>query len=279
MLISSTFLVLSAISLHTSFAATCYRRGGEEISSEQQPCFPEKKHSACCSLSKGSGAPGDICTSDGLCMAQIAPWTGHLYLNGCTDRTWNSPDCPSICSGTTPTAGIHILPCPHLGLNRWCCSENGDNCCDNAFDLKLGRLVFSTSISSSLPTSSSSSSSPPTNSPTISSDNSPQQSSSPTSNTVGPTCPPNSSLNGQCQANSKAVTVGAGLGAALGACLLASAVGFWFQRRRYNKSLQELRKLQENSFPSTLPHVNMNPRELPSNPKPVLFEMGNDHQN
>ena len=50
-------------------------------------------HSACC-------APGDPCTANGYCFGSA----GYLYRGGCTDITWQSPNCCPKCRDSTQSA-------------------------------------------------------------------------------------------------------------------------------------------------------------------------------
>lgn len=80
-----------------AIATQCYFTDGSATLAEQQPCFPDKINGPCCGINKSNGDPNDICLTNGLCLAQVSPYTGLILLNACTDPTWESNDCPSIC--------------------------------------------------------------------------------------------------------------------------------------------------------------------------------------
>jgi hypothetical protein len=62
-------------------------------------CLTNGTNSMCC-------ASGDACTTSGWCLGS----SGYLYRGGCTDRSWTSNACMSICKGI---ASIHFwfFPC------------------------------------------------------------------------------------------------------------------------------------------------------------------------
>jgi hypothetical protein len=90
-------LTIQTALLPFAIATQCYFTDGSPGLAELQPCFPDNTNSACCAINKTNGDPNDICLSNGLCLAQVAPYTGLILLNGCTDRNWESPGCPGIC--------------------------------------------------------------------------------------------------------------------------------------------------------------------------------------
>lgn len=49
-------------------------------------CSLTSNNSACCAV-------GHICLDNGLCT----PGNGQIIRGGCTDQTWNSPECPQYC--------------------------------------------------------------------------------------------------------------------------------------------------------------------------------------
>ncbi|KAE8327679.1 hypothetical protein BDV39DRAFT_175089 [Aspergillus sergii] len=254
------WLSIQTVILPHTIARQCYWRNGASTLDEQQPCFPDKENSPCCATNKQNGDSNDVCTSNGLCVAQVEPYTGLVLQNGCTDSSWNSSDCLSICPDSMkPDYGIHILPCPDKSLRHWCCSLSGSDCCDSAFELDMGTLM----LSSNSTNSSSSASASATVTATVTAG---------TSN-ESPTC------NGDCHAASTTVAVGAGVGAGLGACLIATLCLLIFQRRMYRKKLQEMKALQSSAFPYVQqygPFVPKNPVEMPLNQRPTVFEIDSE---
>ena len=69
----------------------CYFPDGS-VSPQDIPChsfFPAGGASACCGAA-------DVCLNNKLCLAQTG---GELISRGsCTDQTWQSLECPQICS-------------------------------------------------------------------------------------------------------------------------------------------------------------------------------------
>jgi hypothetical protein len=72
--------------------ATCYARNGTEASFWGFPYAPctSEANSACCYLRLD-----DICTPQGLCSSEVA----GLFIDGCTDPTWESSACSHLCPG------------------------------------------------------------------------------------------------------------------------------------------------------------------------------------
>ncbi|KAH1489004.1 hypothetical protein LV164_006369 [Aspergillus fumigatus] len=228
MLVSSTSASIAVVLLLTQWtgstiAAQCYFSDGSKADSSFQPCFPDQYNSPCCANNKPKGMANDLCLTSGLCLAQMQGFAGMIYQNGCTDQTGKSSQCQAICSDST-SGGIHLLPCPAKGTNKWCCSINGTDCCDNAATVSIGTIYGYTSISAS---SASSSTSTATGTGTIA------------TTTVTTTAAAGSGTEVCSDSSSKATAVGAGIGAGLGTCLVATLFALWFQRRMYQKKLQQ----------------------------------------
>lgn len=276
-------LVIQASMLPATLAAKCYFTDGTEATNEMQPCFPEKANSACCSINKSGNQTNDICTSTGLCLAQVSPYTGFFILDACTDESWGS-DCPQLnktlcpigmnfCNiwtlesippiwrlqGTTikESFGIHVLPCPKVegGLNHWCCSSDGSDCCDKAFLLDVGTLILSNAPSRNI-----------------------SSSTTQALTTMTVTASPGSSSDKGSKSDPDTTTIGIGVG--LGACLAGMIGAVIFQKRVYQKRLRELEGLKAPpTFNNcTREHLPVYPTELPNNSRPLLFELGGNSQ-
>ncbi|KAK2811666.1 hypothetical protein FQN50_002009 [Emmonsiellopsis sp. PD_5] len=250
---ASLWLFLQAALLPKAIAASCYATDGTDLgTSDFQPCFPDRDHSACCSLTKSNNGIGDICTSEGLCMAQISPYTGAFFVNGCTDENCD---------------GVRVLPCPKNGLDHWCCSKDNKDCCDDSFQLNIGSFMFPTSSSSPKPSSTSSTSSTGTAGSTT---------------TAGPgTCQETGQgAARECPAASKSnIAATAGVGAALGASLGAALIGLFFQRRRYHKKLHQLQVGGINHAGYKPPgYTAAPPVELPPSGKTEAYEIDGHHR-
>lgn len=90
-------LAFQTLFLSTAAASKCYYSDGTQADSEMQPCFPSKSVSACCSTNKNGNLSNDVCLHNGLCIAQVAQYSGLIYQNACTDKSWESSDCPRVC--------------------------------------------------------------------------------------------------------------------------------------------------------------------------------------
>lgn len=88
-----------------SFSGLCYAQKGcfypnGVRAGADFPCDPEAADSACC----GVGEVGTVCLTNGLCRRP----NGNIIRGSCTDRSWNSPECPKFCLGRYPiTSSIY----------------------------------------------------------------------------------------------------------------------------------------------------------------------------
>ncbi|KAF5863790.1 hypothetical protein ETB97_009425 [Aspergillus alliaceus] len=260
------WLLIQATLLSQILARQCYWRDGMPALSELQPCFPEKENSACCATKKTNGDPNDICTESGLCIAQVSPYAGQVLRDGCTDSSWKSSDCPNMCPDSMRGEyGLHILPCPDISLRHWCCSDNGSNCCDNAFKLDIGTMILPTALSSSVV---------PSAAATVTAT---------TTATVTPGTTSEPTCDGACHADTTTVAVGVGVGAGLGACLMATVFMLCFQRRTYQKKLRDIGKVTHWGHSPGVqqcggPLVAVHPVELPPGREPVVHEIDSGYQ-
>ncbi|KAL2831111.1 hypothetical protein BDW59DRAFT_140415 [Aspergillus cavernicola] len=291
-------LIIHSALLSTSLAASCYFSDGSYGSSEQQPCFPDQEVSACCGLAKATGDENDYCLTSGICLGQVAGYTGFMMLNSCTDSSWESDDCPNICPRSTRAShGIHILPCLETDSSHWCCSVDGSDCCDDAFEFDIGTLMFPDGGSNGNWTNPTSVVNPPTSTNAGSIESISTNSDQPTttvtitarptadSDTASDSASPSETTcdNGTCPDSKTAVVgVGVGLGAALVVCLLSSAGALWFQRRVFKKRLEDTRAsfLAAGYMPAPhaqaelfAPHARPSIAELPLNKPRTVFEM------
>lgn len=95
-LIYSLFLVAATFQ-SVSGEAACYYPNGD-LNPDDVPCNPSTDFSACCGR-------GWTCLSNGVCMLGQDSSVGSIsrvgstYRTSCTDRTWNSTECPTFCKG------------------------------------------------------------------------------------------------------------------------------------------------------------------------------------
>ncbi|PLB45020.1 hypothetical protein P170DRAFT_458610 [Aspergillus steynii IBT 23096] len=236
-------------------ATRCFWRDNSLALDEYEPCFPTRANSGCCGTNKKGDQINDICLSNGLCYAQVRPYTGLILQNTCTDQSWKSSDCPKICpEDMRTTFGIHVLPCPRYSNRHWCCSSNGSDCCDNAFEMDMGTLML-----------------PSDNAPTTVSGKVSTSTATVFSTVTSKIKTPG---GGSDEDKQKTTLVGAGVGAGLGACILAMAGALWFQRRMYEKRLRESKAIQAQTFDQNYAPVRvMPPAELPPNYQQTVYEM------
>ncbi|KAK2796773.1 hypothetical protein FQN51_008997 [Onygenales sp. PD_10] len=79
--------LLLLVHLPRAASVSCYLPNGD-LEPNDQPCFPQNPHSACC------GGSTYVCATNNLC----AHYSLRYYVVGsCTDRSWNDPACPAYC--------------------------------------------------------------------------------------------------------------------------------------------------------------------------------------
>lgn len=78
-------------------------------SENDRPCYPDRDVSFCCGI-------GESCATNNLCIG--GPGTAYMPFNRgtCTDRTWQSPECPQFCRMSSV-----LQPC---GPDVFCCADN-----------------------------------------------------------------------------------------------------------------------------------------------------------
>lgn len=98
------FFLIAAVSLFRSVfsQAQCYFPDGSvellKTSGSPEgyvPCYPSANVSVCC-------PQGSKCLSNAVCMSEYDSnyeIIGGLYRASCTDRSWNSSQCPGFCRG------------------------------------------------------------------------------------------------------------------------------------------------------------------------------------
>lgn len=91
-------LTLSDLIIIVRSTATCYlpdKSIAKSGDTAYHPCNATAADngdgSACCQLSSSTGS--SICLTSGFCFGADS----YVYRGGCTDQSWNSPNCPSQC--------------------------------------------------------------------------------------------------------------------------------------------------------------------------------------
>lgn len=137
-------------------AQTCYYPDGS-VSSHDTPCH---------SISTGDGASAccgysDICLDNGLCLAQSG--AEITSRGGCTDETWQSPQCSQFCEDVNRSGGatVQLLQYePQQEQSVFCCSPFNiyNNTCLVAtkgshapFYVEAGKVIFNRTSGSTSP--------------------------------------------------------------------------------------------------------------------------------
>ncbi|EXJ95708.1 hypothetical protein A1O1_00831 [Capronia coronata CBS 617.96] len=129
----STALVL----LPQLVSATCYWQNSTlapddpySIAPDDTACFPDQENSPCCGT-------GWTCLSDGVCYIEQGD-SSFYYRGTCTDRTWDSQQCPGWCFAQNSTDSIPLIKCD--SAQDWYCCPEDPNCdCNSGKDaVKLG---------------------------------------------------------------------------------------------------------------------------------------------
>ncbi|KAJ0415658.1 hypothetical protein BJY00DRAFT_326804 [Aspergillus carlsbadensis] len=280
-------LIAQTALISVSLAASCYFSDGTYGSREQQPCFPDQEVSSCCGISKTSGDENDYCLTSGLCLGQVSGYKGVILMNSCTDVTWTSDDCLHICPQSTKAShGIYVLPCPEKSNSHWCCSIDGSNCCNDAFRMDIGTLMFPENGSSGNWTHQTSVMNPPISTNAGASEpitNSDKATATATA-TVCPTVSSSTSASegacesGTCPYNKIAVVgVSVGLGVALVISLALSVGALCFQRSAFKQQLEDIRGNFASAWYKPAPHApaelsTVTRAELSNGPRTTLIE-------
>jgi hypothetical protein len=85
--------VLQLLTFVAITKASCYLPSGAEQDGVR--CSSDTEHSACC-------FSGNECFTNGLCKDPYDAPINKYWRYGCTDPSWQSPDCPKYCyTGST----------------------------------------------------------------------------------------------------------------------------------------------------------------------------------
>ncbi|KAL4942743.1 hypothetical protein BDV06DRAFT_191562 [Aspergillus oleicola] len=228
-------LILVLLHGQPSHARDCYLMDGQSASTSHEPCDTSTNgHSACCAIGP------DTCLESGLCQTS----SGLIFETGCTDPTWESDACPSLCpdqstdwegkgSGNwtegTERSYWQVMVCSSGVV---CCrSASGDpSCCgdrDLAIEFDVGVPVQETTTRTVTSTRTATSTE--------------------TVNAGGETCGVDSTTEAQgggaagateaaaSDCKKRETTVGAAVGASLGAALVATLGAIWILLQRQKK--------------------------------------------
>lgn len=149
LLLYPTFILFC---LSLTVKAICYFPDGVTVPRLDTPCHSTGE-STCC-------ASGYACLSNNLCMLteHVEGDTDSIstFVRGsCTDRSWNSPNCPSFCVSPSEDfvrGGMGVAKCPvtedrYYCINRASTSLSQSELCSNSslyfeFDGKRPKTLF-----------------------------------------------------------------------------------------------------------------------------------------
>ncbi|KIN05863.1 hypothetical protein OIDMADRAFT_49373 [Oidiodendron maius Zn] len=220
-----------------------------------------------------------VCTNTSLCIAGptvvLNPGDPEQFEGSCTDKTWNSPDCPSFCrsGGLSNNAANGVLNCTG---GDYCCTGSGSDCCstgNGTFFLgafanvttiggSIGPGFFTTTSSSTIPTTLPASTTSAGPSTTTSA-------SSTTTTTTTATTTPSSHSSGLSPGAS------AGIGIGVAAVVIACAVGGYFFYRHMSKNRSAPAQFQ--TFPQAEYYKPPGDMGSPMYPEPPI-EMGTNRE-
>ncbi|KAL3478273.1 hypothetical protein BJX99DRAFT_107366 [Aspergillus californicus] len=258
-------LLATLLTAYSNVAAQdqdCFLMDGQLASDSHKPCNTSTTgHSACCATAT------DICLESGLCLSS----SGLIFESACTDRTWESDACPSLCPDQSTnwegkgsgnwTAGDErdywqVMVCASGSV---CCrASSGDpSCCDEdlVLEFNVGKPDLTTSVSTRTVTTT------VTEGATGTSVD--DATGTPSGNESVPTC--QSDANSASASNTsgsncakRETTVGAAVGASLGAALIATLGAIWFLLQRQKKLVASLGQYQvaDGQAPNTTAYAN-----------------------
>ncbi|KAF2740540.1 hypothetical protein EJ04DRAFT_572357 [Polyplosphaeria fusca] len=126
--------------------ASCFYPDGEFPTDYIYAACSNDEGASCCRLSEG-----DQCLSNGLCYNS---WLDSMFRGGCSDQSWNSPNCFQHCkTGDDTSSYDELVSC---GGNRYCCSSDSSTCCNDdskVFTVDTGTVIkdFASTASYTLP--------------------------------------------------------------------------------------------------------------------------------
>jgi hypothetical protein len=226
----------------------CFYPDGSQAQSDYA-CNLTAEHSFCCAI-------GYNCLDNKICVAEgYSDWN----RGSCTDKTWNSPDCPRFCMDFSSSGGSWLVNC---GEKDVCCydtlAEFPNDCCSanltgqNPVSMLPGEPTPFTLITSGASTqtrslsSSSSSSSTATSTTSSNTASTTTSSTGTTSTSITPSSTPSPidsspSPTSAASSSNNTLTTGAYVGIAIG---IAAAIGllgafiFLFRRRQRSNRQQ-----------------------------------------
>lgn len=140
-ILNSIINVLLVLPVAVRATAKCYARDG--TSNSDIPCSSNGDVSACC------GTSGPVCYSNGMCGPATGAGNRQFGVGGCTDSTWNSTACLSVCPDRKSCV-VDLMQSEltwrveHLdggGQALYMCTDDGGFCCGQSNDCCSGTLI------------------------------------------------------------------------------------------------------------------------------------------
>lgn len=199
------------------------------------------------------------CLSNGLCVSDPhSPIKARLHRGTCSDKTWESNDCPNHCTSIADN-GVPVYACNQTNVDSYCCF-NGCKCNASfetfrfpADDVYTLTIISEAYTNTHISTSSSTSTSASTESASPTTKSKAATASSAPASTIHTSPPPTHSTN-QTETkdekpSSNSAAIGAGVGVAVGvAILLGALVAFLFWRRK-KRQQDDTNPYINNNFP------------------------------
>ncbi|KAK7188650.1 uncharacterized protein CC84DRAFT_1161436 [Paraphaeosphaeria sporulosa] len=241
------FLCIASLSSHA--LATCFFPNGNE-SPADTPCNPDAEVSHCCYKNQA-------CLSNGLCVSDPhSPIKARLHRGTCSDKTWNSPDCPNHCTSIADN-GVPVYACNQTNVDSYCCFDGCE--CNASFetfrfptdDVYTLTIVSEAYTNTHISTASSASKASQTESTSKSKTASAASAPASTTPTESPSTHNNTQTEGKDEKlSSNSTAIGAGVGVGVGvAILIAGLVAFLFWRRSKKRQQGETNPYTDNGFP------------------------------
>ncbi|KAF2440264.1 hypothetical protein P171DRAFT_475773 [Karstenula rhodostoma CBS 690.94] len=243
------FLCIASLSSHT--LATCFFPNGN-ASPADTPCNPDAEVSHCCYKNQA-------CLSNGLCVSDpYSPIKARLHRGTCSDKTWESNDCPNHCTSIADN-GAPVYACNQTNVDSYCCFDGCE--CNASFeifrfptdDVYTLTIISEAYTNTHISTSSSTSTPSQTESTSSTTSKSATAASVPASTTH--TDPPSSHNHTQTEdknekPSSNSAAIGAGVGVGVGVAIVIGAlVAFLFWRRSKKRHQDDTNPYTTNGFP------------------------------
>lgn len=202
----------------------CYWPDATITDEDYIPCVnitSSGSYTACCGV-------GHYCFSNGLCLDNGGMTT---YRGGCTDRSWNSADCPQYCEELCPGSICGVWPCD--GIGHFACTPSDCGSTSTQIVIPAGIILLNAAVTSDLrltvssTTSNSKSTQTPTHTPTTTTTTPSHLSSSNATTDIS---------TRRCESTGALAGIGVGIGLPLTMALIIVSVLLFREKRKNNGS-------------------------------------------